>query len=47
MNIAIANESGINLALNGLNMNMSLLFYRKENIMDIVKKFIQLLIAKK
>lgn len=47
MNIAISNEAGINLTLNGLNMNMTLLFYRKENIMDIVKKFIQLLIAKK
>lgn len=47
MHVAIANEDGINLALNGLNMNMTLLFYRKENIMDIIKKFIQLLVIKK
>lgn len=47
ISISLLNESGVIQQLNGLNMNITLMFYKKEDPMELMKKFIQLIVSKK
>lgn len=44
---SLTDEGNRLLDLNGLNMNLTLAFYRKDNIFDIIRNFIRLLITPK
>ncbi|HVT63452.1 MAG TPA: hypothetical protein VHD33_08210 [Legionellaceae bacterium] len=44
---SLTDEAGRILDLNGLNMNLTLAFYRKDNIFDVIRNFIKLLITPK
>lgn len=44
---SLTNESGRILNLNGLNMNLTLAFFRKDNINDVIRQFINYLVSSK
>lgn len=41
-NFSLTNEAGILLDLNGLNMNLTVMFYRKDNINDVVRNYVKM-----
>ena len=44
---SLTNEHGTILDLNGLNMNLTLLFYKQDNIFDVIRNFIRVLLTNK
>ena len=43
-NFAITDENGKSLDMNGLNMNFTLLFFKQDNISEVIKKYIGLIV---
>ena len=44
---SLTNEHGTVLDLNGLNMNLTLIFYKEDNIYDVIRNFIKIMLTPK
>ena len=45
-NFRLSDENNGSIPLNGLNMNITLLFYKKDNINELIRNFLKMIVLK-
>ena len=45
-NFSLSDENNELIPLNGLNLNITLLFYKKDNINDLIRNFLKIIVMK-